>query len=495
MLGGCFSRLPSPVAADVGMVGKRLTTTMSRISHLILALILGLFCLFLLFQTVVSPVRAVDLIVLNTDDSGAGSLRQAIADAGNGDTILFDSSLNGQTITLTSGQLLITKTLTISGPGANLLAISGNNASRVFYITSTATISGVTIKEGLAFPGGGIYNSGTLNLINSTVFSNAVNTLSVGGGIYNSGTANLINSTVFSNTATSGGGIRNSGFSSSGTLNLINSTVFSNTAPRGGGIENSLGTINLTNSTISGNKSDSGGGIFSSSGTVTLTNSTVSDNTAADNGGGIYDHFGTVNLTNSTISGNSANGGGGIVIQGTVTLINSTVSGNTGTFGSGIWNEDGNLNLINSTILSNTGALGGIWNRTGTMTLTNTILAYNRVGALAKDCTNDSGGTVISSGYNLVQAPNNCVFSATGDITNTNPLLGPLTDNGGATLTHALLNGSLIINHIPKGTNGCGTTITTDQRGVIRPQGSGCDIGAYEAYELGYLYLPLIFSN
>jgi hypothetical protein len=88
--------------------------------------------------------HAIELIVLNTNDNGAGSLRQAIADAGGGDTILFDSSLNGQTITLTSGQLLITKTLTISGPGANLLAISGNNALRVFYITSTVTITMLT---------------------------------------------------------------------------------------------------------------------------------------------------------------------------------------------------------------------------------------------------------------------------------------------------------------------------------------------------------------
>ena len=129
--------------------------------------------MFVLLQATISPVRAADLIVLNTDDSGAGSLRQAIVDAEDGDIIHFDSSLYGQTITLTNGQLLITKALTISGPGANVLAISGNNASRVFYITTTVTISGVTIKEGLGSPGGGIYNKGTLDLINSAVLSNA----------------------------------------------------------------------------------------------------------------------------------------------------------------------------------------------------------------------------------------------------------------------------------------------------------------------------------
>lgn len=466
---------------------------MSRMSRVIWPLSLGLCCLFVLLQAAVAPARAVDLLVLNTDDSGSGSLRQAIADAGDGATILFDSSLSGQTISLTTGQLLITKSLTISGPGASLLAISGNHASRVFHITATVTISGVTIKDGVDTSGGGIWNDGTLNLVSSIVFSNTAGSQYSGGGIWNRGTLNLVNSLVFSNTAVMGGGIYNSSYPNIGILNLINSAVYSNTVSGiGGGITND-GNANVINSTISGNVASDGGGIWNDGGNLNLLDSTVSDNTVTWNGGGISDHFSTVNLINSTVSGNSANGGGGIALQGTVTLTNSTVSGNTATFGSGLWNEDGHLALINSSVVSNiNGALGGIWNRFGTTTFTNTILADNRVGTFAIDCANDSGGNILSGGYNLVGAPNNCMFSASGDITNTDPFLGPLADNGGATLTHALLNGSSAIDHIPLGTNGCGMLITTDQRGMLRPQGSGCDIGAFESSFL--LYLPLLFS-
>src|SRR5213592_4795469 len=110
-----------------------------------------------LFATLVSAslclqASAATLTVINTNDSGAGSLRQAISDSSSGDTISFDSSLNGQTITLASGELLIDKNLTITGPGAHSLAINGNAASRVFEITSgiDVTISGLTITNGNA---------------------------------------------------------------------------------------------------------------------------------------------------------------------------------------------------------------------------------------------------------------------------------------------------------------------------------------------------------
>ena len=152
---------------------------------------------------------AATITVINTSDSGAGSLRQAISDSSSGDTINFNSSLNGQTITLTSGELLINKNLTITGPGANLLAINGNAAGRVFEITSgiDVTISGLTITNGNSGGdyGGGIYNLGdssgsaTLTITNSTLSGNSA---TYGGGMYNlvyvSGSATAEKMTAYS---------------------------------------------------------------------------------------------------------------------------------------------------------------------------------------------------------------------------------------------------------------------------------------------------------
>ena len=441
----------------------------SRIRRLILALTLGTVFLFLMALLIALPVKAGDVTVFNTNDSGAGSLRQAIADAIDGDTILFDSSLEGQTISLTSGELLITKKLTISGPGANLLAISGNNLSRVIHIAATVTINGVTIKEGTAPDGGGIFNNGgSVTLTNSTIASNTA-TATGGGGIVNfgGGSVALTNSTVASNTAPTGGGI----FNQEGSITLANSTVASNTAStNGGGIYNVLdGSVTLTNSTIASNTaSTNGGGIFSIGlgNSITVTNSTVADNTGATNGGGIYNSNGSVALTNSTVTGNT-----GVTIGG------------------GILNNGGSVTLTNSTVASNTAPTGGgIFNQGGSITLANSIAA-NSLNS-GNDCT----GTITSQGFNL-DSDNTCNLTATGDITSTNPLLGPLQDNGGATLTHALLDGSPAIDHIPNGTNGCGATITSDQRGAVRPHGPRCDIGAYEVSSNLNLYLPLIFKS
>ncbi|MBV9676860.1 MAG: hypothetical protein JO185_11035, partial [Acidobacteriaceae bacterium] len=166
----------------------------------------------------VLPAWAATLTVTNTDDSGAGSLRDTIATASPGDTIQF-SVPNPSAITLTSGKLLITKDLTINGPGAARLALDGNRADRVFEISRgvTVTLSGLTIQNGT---GGGIFNFGTLTLTDSTVSGNS------GGGIVNyGGTATLTNSTVSNN---SGGGISNEG-----TLTLTDSTVSGNS---GGGL-------------------------------------------------------------------------------------------------------------------------------------------------------------------------------------------------------------------------------------------------------------------
>ena len=284
---------------------------------------------------------------------------------------------------------------------------------------------------------------------------------SYGGGISNSGALTLTNSTVSGNHAAYGGGIANFG-----TLTLTNSTVSGNHVTLyGGGIYNYSGTVTLTNSTVSGNSADFGGGdgIFNYGGTVTLTNSTVSGNfpsvSAGTYGGGIYNQSGTVTLTNSTVSGNSADYGGGINNFGMLTLTNSTISGNGGSFSLGIWRGIANF---------------------GTLTLKSTIVAANY-----PNCFSSVGATSISDGYNLSDdAYCSDFLTSTSDNNNIPAGLDPfgLQDNGGPTKTIALLPTSPAVDAIPVAncTDVHGNPITTDQRGITRPQGPACDIGAYE---------------
>lgn len=424
------------------------------------------------------PVLAAEIHVTNLDDSGAGSLRQAINfTALPGDTIVFDVP---GTITLTSGELVIDKNLRISGPGAESLAISGNLASRVFHITGAAavSISGVTIRDGnaSAIPispdagGGGIFiESGTtLTLAYSTLSGNSV----LGG---------------------SGGGIFNSG----GTLTVTNSTLSSNSASYyGGGIFNSGGTLTLTYSTLSGNSSGSGGGIANDFGTLTLTNSTLSGNSTVY-GGGIWNQRSMLTVTNSTLSGNSSNSGGGIWnnYSSTLTVRNSTLSGNSATaFGGGILNASGStVKLTNSTISGNSaysyyydGAQLLNFSDSLTLTLKNTIVAKSLTGV---NCYAYYGAyrTFTSQGHNLSD-DSSCSLGGTGDQNGIPSGLDTagLKDNGGPTKTIALLEASPAIDAIPiSPVNYCaetdGTTpIATDQRGVARPVGPACDIGAFE---------------
>jgi hypothetical protein len=186
----------------------------------------------------------------------------------------------------------------------------------------------------------------------------------------------------------------------------------------------------------------------SSGATLSLENLTIANGSAVD-GVGIF-NAGTLTVTNSTISGNSAIMiGGGIHNEGTLTVTNSTISGNDALSG------------------------GGIDHNHGTLTLAHSILASN-----GRDCQARADfTTVIDGGYNIVQ-DGSCISAPTSF--EADPLLGPLADNGGPTMTHALLPGSPAIDAIPQGISGCGTTIINDQRGVTRPQGSACDIGAYE---------------
>ena len=179
--------------------------------------ILFLIALFSAAAVGLPSLRGATITVINTNDNGPGSLRAAIDSAQDGDTIRFDVSATG-TITLTSGEVLVNKSITISGPGANTLAVDGSHASRVFYIAAgkDVTISGLTISNGKVISdfGGGIYNdNATLTLSSCTISGNSID-FGVGGGIYNDGvdgsaTLTVSNCTISGNAAYLAGGIYN----------------------------------------------------------------------------------------------------------------------------------------------------------------------------------------------------------------------------------------------------------------------------------------------
>jgi len=349
-----------------------------------------------------------NVVVTNTDDSGAGSLRQAIADVAPGGTITFSALFNRteglETINLTSGQLTIAKSLSIVGPGANMLNVRRNsdNLFRIFGIVApgiNVTLSGMTISNGRL-------------------------------------------------------------------------------TDNGGGIVNSLSTANLTvsNCVITENQANGGGGIYNL-GVLTVTGTTISNNTANFDGGGIYGIDGAATtVSNSTISGNQAGSGTGAGIHHLAVVGSAT------------------LQINNSTIANNTSSApgGGLTIRTqvggGTIaaTLRSTIIANNTAPNLLTVVASGGGAaTITSQGFNLTNDPTGAFLNQQTDLFNVDPRLGPLSDNGGPTRTHALLVGSPAID---QGNSG---GLTNDQRGIgfLRvidlptgnaPGSDGTDIGAYE---------------
>jgi hypothetical protein len=471
---------------------------------------------------------AATLTVTNTDDSGPGSMRTALANSMDGDTINA-SSVSG-TISLTSGELLVSKSVIILGPGPATLAVAGNSSGHqhVFHISQghNVAISGLTIAIGYAsgsFPanaGGGIYNDNSMLTVSNCIVNG--NTATYGGGIYNNGesgsaTLTLINSDVSGNNqVTEGGGIYNDGEYGSATLTVINSTVSGNTTKYpsgyGGGIYNDAyegsATVTVMNSTLNLNQAaQNGAGIYNyceyGTATLTVSNSTMSANRTQfpyGYGGAIYndgEYQGTAALKviNSTLSGNGVYKSGGAIYnyayQGSapIDVINSTLSGNqVGINGGGIYNDgesqgSASLRVFNSTLSTNTGGIYnyGSANANATVEIGSTIL--NGSGA-SPNITNVNG-TVTSDGFNLSSDNGSGLLTATGDQTNTDPMLGPLQDNVGPAFTHALQAGSPAID---KGRNFSG--LPTDQRGRPRPYddpaivnaagGDGSDIGAFE---------------
>jgi len=416
------------------------------------------------------------ITVTNTNDSGPGSLRQALSIATDGDTI--DFGVTG-TITLTSGELLVNDSITITGPGAANVAVDGNTDSRVFHVGAgkTVGISGLTIVNGNAngefFPddsGGGVYNDhAAVTLSECAIDTNSAFTF--GGGIFNDhATVTLNNCTMHDNFADNvGGAVYNDGSNGSANVVINGSVLTGNLAFSGGAIHNNgesgTATLHITTSALNGNFTiaGDGGAIFNDHGDVTLSSCTISGNSALGNGGGgIYnlgDSFGTATLeiSSSTLSNNESGFNGGAIYNdgpngiAIVQLGNSTISANSASnFGGGVYNHgtggNATVQIANSTFVENVAksSLGeSIYNvdQFGTgdavATFGNTIFKHNVSGNFIND-----GGTMTSLGYNISSDNGGGFLTGPGDQINTDPMLGPLQDNGGPTFTHALLPGS-----------------------------------------------------
>ncbi len=468
-------------------------------------------------------VPFVELLVTNTDDSGPGSLRDALDAAINcPDFNVIRLNVAG-TITLFDPLPNIYDNVEIIGPGPENLTVerfTGEEAPefRIFnFDTGYAVLSGITIAKGASTIGAGVYNGGTLVLSNCVVTDNTGLGNGCGAGIYNRGNLTLVDCAVTDNTgegsAFYGGGIDSTGggggegefdpFEGS-RLTILNSVISGNhSGDIGGGLRIGNSDVFISGSTIVSNSTGfNGGGIFANNGgfgagfgpaeepRLRILDSVISLNEAGRNGGALHIGGGDVALYGSTIANNLAgrDGGGLFVTFGSVTTTNSTISGNvSGGYGGGLYIEGGSAGLVSTTIARNTAATdgGGIYNEGAfLLELWNAIVAGN-----TNPGSPDIGENFLSLGHNLIGdslGSRGATNGVNGDLVGTSgtpidPLLGPLQDNGGPTPTHALLPGSPAIN---AGDNA--NAPAYDQRG--RPRLPGVvDIGAFEVQAHGAL--------
>jgi predicted outer membrane repeat protein len=439
--------------------------------------------------------------VTNCSDSSTpsvGSLRYEVDNASSGDTIDFDlpSSCDG-VITLTDGYVYISSDLTIDGPGASSLAVSGDNAGGVFYVESgaTTTVSGLTVED--ATPPvdyhGAIDNvfGGTLT-VSDDIFSDNNDS-----GIVSTGAVSVNGSTFSDNSATAGISTQQGGAidQESGSLTISGSTFSGNSAYPGwgGAISNASSSLTVTDSTFSGNSATytwGGGAIYSDPGTpgsVTISGSTFSDNSTGGLGGAISSYGSSLTISGSTFSGNSSIQGGAIDYSGdTLALTGSTVSNNTaqascltcGGIGGGIafdGTPSSTLSVTDSTISGNTalgadgsyGVGGGIFSGS-ILTVTESTISGNSAGngGGIDFGSADSTGTITDSTVSDNTATIGGVSSGGGGILN--------ASSSALTLTHVTVSG----NTAPAGYGGGISTFdatTTLVATIVANNGSGLD--------------------
>ena len=460
-------------------------------------------------------IIATQILTNTAHDSGGGVYNTGLATLSASVVLSNAAQIGGGGIS-NAGTITLTQT-----------TLAANVATQAGAIENQGTLlveQGV-IRDNEAWGGGGgIHNfNGAVSALRSVIAGNRAG--SDGGGIWNNGSLALSITNLFRNEADAdgdgfgaGGGIYSDGATSR--VALTDTAIISNTAQDGGGLCSLDGILTIHAGQVSENLSGGGGGGIYNEGMALLETTTIEANFAAWDGGGILNtNQATLTITGTGILHNEAwglNGGGGIFsFESSTTLTNSTVAYNSAsdTDGGGIWSGK-NLALANVTFSGNTAQArgGGLFINFGsTATLTHTTIAFNAAvlgtggGLYQKEQTavtlknsivsentgeNCAGlGSVTSAGYNL-DSDGTCQLAGTGDLVLTDPLLGPLQDNGGATHTHALLISSLPANAIPPGD----CTLPTDQRGVSRPQGPACDMGAYEVV-WPRIYLPIIFKD
>jgi hypothetical protein len=370
------------------------------------------------------------LLVTTTADSGPGSLRAILAAAPADSAVHFWSGVQG-IITLTSGPLSLTEDVTIAGPGAGVLTVSGNKTSQVLVIAPaiTVSLSGLTIANGSITAG-------------------------YGGGIENQGTLTVTSCTITGNYA----------------------------SPRGGGIHNGpTGILTINNSLVSGNTTtNAGGGIFNE-GALTIDASTFTSNGGTNPDGGAIFNFGTVTLWSSTFSNNGGTGayGGAVRNDGLTTIQECTFASNRANLGGALYNV-GTLIVSSSTLSLNTAVAGGGGiDNGGALLARDTIVAGNTITSGTGP---DLYGVLTSRGHNLIGTTQGGSGYISSDLLNVKPLLGPLQNNGGPTQTMALLSGSPAI-----GAGDPTDAPAYDQRGPGYPRlvNGKIDIGAFEVQPTG----------